>query len=352
MNRHRLMDLPPHLRALAGGSGGIESRCESLGAACVCIEGMNTNTHDSGSSSWTGDQFLNFDDSPSSKECYPTANDGSENYCTSGHTYGPVAASTQTAFLPSGHSLSYLFKQEGGGLCHIGSEPGIHYAANFTYCARTYRRYDSTTHIPQNTLEQQKILTVGGVKVPSDFIVIQLSVDVGGDVHTRFDGNYFDPPIDFTNIGNISECMSNFCRFEGCLDVSSSGEGRARLKMTRIPPGDGSSTSVNKPVGNILHPEGVDTLAIGGQGNAMYGQCSINGVDTVPCMANGRSYISYNTHFILTYVTPEDRTFWPGAASEVETGGAPSVISPVTFGTISRSHAGRYRGRDRWRTWR
>jgi hypothetical protein len=315
---------------------------------------MNTATHDGGNAVWSGSSFLNFDDSPATSECYlhspqlPNA----ENYCSTGNVYGPVTAASQSGFLPPGNTLSFLFSQNGGGICHIGSTPNINEPTDFTYCAREYRRWDASSHVPQNSLEQQKILTSPSAVVPFGqdlgsglgncpnpagcFITLQLSMDVGGDIHTRFDGDYWNPPIDFSSLGNFSECQSNLCRFEVCMDVSSTGEGRARLRMTRVPPGSGLTTTVNKPVGAVLHPGGVNVVGVAGGGDAMYGQCSVDGVSTVGCAASGRNYISYNSHYIILKTRPENRSFWPGPACEVEGGCSSTQVPTAPTGLATR----------------
>jgi hypothetical protein len=169
--------------------------------------------------------------------------------------------------------------------------------------------------VPQSDLEQQKILTIGGVELPSGYITIQISMSAGGNVHTRFDGDYWNAIPDFQSLGNMSECINNFCRFEACMDVSAAGEGRARFRMTRLPPGSGQVSVVSKPVGTVLHPSGINVQGVAGAGAAMYGQ---NGAP--------EGYNTYNSHFIITKVRPENRSFWPGPACEVEGGcsGAPT----------------------------
>jgi len=297
---------------------GTEARCTALGVNCICGEQMNGSPNITGMQG-DGGAFIDFADSPASTDCYPRlASSGGENFCYSGN-FSAVTSSSQSAFLPPGHALSFLFRQAGAGVCHIGSNPNIVEAADMTYCMRSYRRNDAASHVPQNSLEQQKILTIGGVEPPNGFITIQLSMDVGGDVHTRFDGDYWNAPIDFQGLGNMSQCIGNFCRFEACMDVSATGEGRARFRMTRLSPGSGQVTVVNKPVGTVLRPSGVNVQGVAGGGDAMYGQ-------------NG-NYITYNSHFIITKVRPENRSFWPGPACEVEggcSGGGPTPPAAPT----------------------
>ena len=297
-----------------------EAACVALGSQCLCGEPLNTNTHDGGNATWTPG-FFNFDDSPSASECWPTL--AGENYCSS-QVFSPVTAGSESGKLPSGNTLSYVLHHIGQGVCHV-THPAIVEAPNVTYCARAYRRWDATTQIPDgSSLQQQKILTIAGAPSgTNDFLNAQISLDNLGDIHTRFDGNLFDSPPDFSSLGNITpDCINNYCRFEICVDYSATGEGRVRLRRTRVSPGDGTTNTVLKPVGNTLQPSGINLIA-GPNGVSLYAQSII---------AN-----SYNTHFLVTHTRPENRSFWIGPACEVEgnCGGAPAV--PGTPANLSIS---------------
>jgi hypothetical protein len=311
---------------------GSEQRCVELGSNCVCGEPLNTATHDGGSAIWStsGGQYFNPDDSPSGTQCFPGNGNGkpgqpwnTEIYC-SAMTFTPVPASSEAGKLPSGHSLSYVIHHAGdGGICHV-SHPRIEEAVDVTYCIRSYRRYDATSYVPQNSLEQQKIQTIGGnIPNTNDVLNAQLSVDVNGDIHTRFDGNLFNAPIDFQSLGNIvTDCTNNYCRFETCWDYSAIGEGRVRFRRTNVPPGSGSAI-VFKPVGSILRPSGLSLDGPGPNGISLYSQGP-----------SGSLYNSYNTHFIVTRVRPEDRSFWPGPACEVE-GGCSGAVVPGSPASVT-----------------
>jgi hypothetical protein len=283
---------------------GTEARCTTLGSNCLCGEPMNTNTHDGGNATWTTPGFFNFDDSPSASECWPARS--GENYSSS-QLFAPISAGSEAGKLPSGQTLSYVLHHIGQGISHI-THPAISEAPNVTYCARAYRRWDATTQMPDgSSLQQQKILTIGGAPSgTNDFLNAQISLDNFGDLHTRFDGNLFDAPPTFESLGNANtDCINSYCRFEICFDYSSIGEGRVRLRRTKVSPGDGSTTTVSKPVGNILRPSGIDLIG------------APNGVSLY---AQGIIANSYNTHFLVTHTRPENRTFWIGPACEVEGG--------------------------------
>jgi hypothetical protein len=196
-----------------------------------------------------------------------------------------------------------------------------------TMCNRVYRRVDANWHVPQTgndpaNPEQQKIMGISGFEDGSTGGYgpgLQISVTVGGGIHTRFDGNMFNPPVDFQSLGTMqNDCMNNYCRFEQCFDYSAIGEGRARMRMTKIPPGNGAVSYVFKPIGQNLMPNGIHSSQVYG-GYSWYGQITTSG-----------NYTVYSTHYLVTRVVPEDRNFWPGAACEVEGGcsGAPPPPPP------------------------
>jgi len=297
-----------------------EALCTTLGSGCHCGEPMNTATHDGGNADWStgGGRLYNFDDSPSSSECWPALN--GENFCSS-QTFAPLVASAEAGKLPDAHTISTVLRHVGVGVCHI-THPAIVEAPNVTMCARYYRRWDASQEnplavIPPDEPAQQKVLTIGGAPSgTNDFLNAQISMGVGGDIHTRFDGNFFDAPVDFQGLGNITDCKNNYCRFELCVDYAANGEGRVRMRRTKVSPGDGSTNTVFKPVGNVLRPGGMNFV---GQPNgvSLFAQAS----------ALQPNFIgnSYNTTFLLARIRPENRNFWIGPATEVEGGGGPTI---------------------------
>jgi len=314
--QRRLNPASPRRYAIAGGSGGsTEDLCTTLGSSCLCGEPLNTNTHDGGSANWptSGERFFNFDDSPSATECWPTLN--GENYCNS-QFFAPLAVSAEAGKLPSGHTLSYVMHHIGVAACHV-THPAMVEAPDVTYCARAYRRWDASQEAPLATEPpdppaQQKVLTIGGAPSgTNDFLNAQISLDVGGDLHTRFDGVWFDSPNDFQSLGNLTDCKDNYCRFEICVDYSAIGEGRVRMRRTKVSPGDGSTNTVFKPIGNTLRPGGISFVPQP-NGVSLYAQTSV----VQPNFIGD----SYNTHFLVTHVRPENRNFWIGPACEVEGG--------------------------------
>ena len=288
---------------------GTEKRCSDLGSACICGEPLNGATHDGGQTTWVSGQMFNADDSPAATQCFPYPSDpGNELYCGA-PVVGPVAASNYAAFLPPGNTLSYLFLDQGPGICHVG-HPRIVEQPDMTYCIRAYSRWDPASPMPNSDFtnggQQQKIMTIGGDLAPGAGVYLnaQISLEPGGNLHTRFDGDMFNAPVDFASLGNAStDCTNAMCRFEICLDYSAIGEGRVRLRRTTIAPGSGQVTAF-KPVGNTLRPNGLDLINLGAQGLSM--------------VAQNYSPIRYNSHFIVTHVRPENRSFWPGPACEVE----------------------------------
>jgi len=305
---------------------GPEALCAGLGSQCICSEPLNTSTHDGGNPIWTPGSFYNPDDSQPPTQCYPYATDPAvEIYCAYPVSMRP--ASNYTAALPVGHSLSFIYHTEGTGICHVGAPAvGSQYQApNLTYCLRGYSRWDPASPMPNNDTtnggQQQKIITIGGDFTDAGhpyglgiYLNGQVSLDVGGNLHTRFDGNMFNAPVDFQSLGNaVTDCTNNFCRFEICFDYSAIGEGRIRMRRTSIAPGSGQVT-VYKPVGNTLQPNGLPPAGYGWTGGS-----------SLTLFAQNFAPIRDNTYFIATKVRPEDRNFWPGPACEVEGGcsGAP-----------------------------
>jgi len=303
---------------------GTEARCTSLGANCLCGEPMNTSTHDGGNATWTTPGAFNLDDSPSASECGATR--GAENYCAS-QLFAPTPAASEVGKLPAGHALSSVLHHVGAGICHL-SHPPIVEAPDVTYCARAYRRWDATSQVPgdPSLLQQQKVLTIGGAPAgTNDYLNAQISLDSGGNLHTRFDGNLFDAPVDFSSLGTMTDCIGNYCRFEICVDYSSIGEGRVRLSRTKVSPGDGTTKTVVKPVGNVRRPTGIDLTWVPG-GVSLYAQNII---------AN-----SYNTHFLVSHVRPENRAFWIGPACEVEGGCGGVTPPPIVQRTLTVTQSG------------
>jgi len=299
-----------------------EALCTTLGTNCICGEPLNTATHDGGSANWSSPvQHFDPDDSPFATQCYPGK--PAENFCAS-PVFGPIPASQEAAFLPPGHTLSFVFQHVGPSICHIAHPSISEPSPNFTYCLRHYRRWTSTSEWPTHNDpvdRQQKVTTIGWF-YPTIFDANNIQISMGGAsipvtdprgrLNTRFDGNGFDAPNDFQQIGDAeTQCVNNYCRFEVCMDVSSAGEGRARLRVTQVAPGSGQLT-VHKPVGAVLRPEGVPDNGFG----SGPGGLSMFASDLAP---NDRA-----THYIVTRVRPENRLFWPGPASEVEGGGGPT----------------------------
>jgi hypothetical protein len=318
-------------------SAGTEERCAGLGSQCLCAEGLNTATHDGGSSDWStaGGARYNPDDSPANKQCYPPNTlSGPEFYCIS-TLLAPISANSgQGAFLPPGNSLSFVLKHVGAGVCNLDHmvvrEPAPATTGGATHCLRYYRRIDPAWHVPVDANEQQKVLTIGGFVPPGGFppgpgqggfLTAQISTDVGGTIDTRFDGNLFNSSggVSGAHLGNmVTDCTNNYCRFEVCLDYSASGEGRVRQRQTKVAPGSGQF-EYRFPAGDVAQPQGLD-LSAGGGGLGWFGQINEP--------VGSQAYIDFATHFIHTRVSPEDRTFWPGAACEVE-GGCGGVIPQV-----------------------
>jgi hypothetical protein len=340
----------PGALALAG----TEERCAALGSQCVCAEGLNSATHDGGQTTWTPPgRNYNPDDSTAPKQCFAgagigfVANDSGvpsdpylEIWC--GQNFTPIPKAAVSAFLPPGNTLTHVIRDSTSGLtgiCHAGM-PRMVEAPDVTFCLRVYARWDATSEMPLDSLnQQQKIMTLGGTDgtgtVGGDRILnVQISmsvndnappVETGSRIHTRFDGDFFKAPNDFQDLGNVRDhCTNNFCRFESCLDYSASGEGRTRFRRTSVAPGSGQKT-VFKPVGTILRPDGIDMLINHGAGGgvAMYAQGAWN-------------VVRDNSHFIVTHTRPENRNFWPGPACEVEGGcnGSPSPPPPPSGAAI------------------
>jgi hypothetical protein len=323
---------------LAG--AGTEERCTTLGSQCVGGEPMNTSTMWGGTSiNWVPNdpfgRFINFDDSPSDTQLYPenpSISGGWENYCEQ-FRYVTTAAA-ESPYLPPGNILSYVFTQNGNaGVCHVGSHGTINEAPNVSYCIRHYRRWDANSHVPQNQNEQQKVMTIGGYNPtnggasPYGFVTIQISMHTGGQIGPRFDGNFWrsdgGQSTGIGDLGNMNQCQGNYCRFEICLDITAAGVGQARYRMTPVTPGNNVSSNFTSFVGTNIHPEGMQTNAVGGGGDQMYAQCT-DGVNNIPCVtapgSGGPTFISYNSHYIVTHVRPMNSTFWPGPACEVEGG--------------------------------
>jgi hypothetical protein len=302
----------------------------------------------------------------------PQANDGGLE-AFSLQALQPIAASSMSSTLPAGHTLSFVLRDQGESIAHI-MHPSIREIPGATVCLREYVRYDAASKMPgpftafgQPILasdgsflrtcdnpsgcdQQQKLMTLSG-EFPTEansFLTAQISIGQDGHIHSRFDGNMFLPPQDFQELGTIpANCVGNFCRLEICLDYSTLGEGRLRLRRTNVAPGSGQTT-VNKPVGTRCRR--ADGVQQPGAACSTTSAPDLSGTNSVTAggLAMFAQYFNptrYNSHFIMTRVRPEDRNFWPGAACEVEGGctGTPPTFFPLTI-TAAGTGSGTFTG--------
>lgn len=290
-----------------------ERLCAELGSACVCSEPLNTNTVNGGQT-WPGTvgnsitRFIDPDDSPNATECAGEAAGAAIANNTPG-TIGVVPANTQP--LPPGHSLTWVLRRQGGSIAHLRG-PDVAEASDVTYCHRGYHRWDPTSPIPDNAFapagsnSQYKIGTVGGWDPEGAANPNQLGVSSGGTIGTRADGNWFNFPPDFKQLGRQAECVNNFCRFEICIDLLPSGQAYARFRQVVLPPSPNAGVvhAYEKPPAQRL------------RSSISYAQAN-DVMDWYAQIYNGTP-LRYATHAIMAKRRPVNRTWWPGPACEVE----------------------------------
>lgn len=324
-----------------------ESLCLSppAGVTCLGAEQLNSATHDGGNSTWEwgiagwsgGNPRYDMDDSDNSHEIslrlYPIA----DNFCQNSPGMQPVTAASESAFLPAGNALSYVMRHRGyGNACAINHPPvTFNKTTGSTFCIRHYRRWDQTSQMPgpiagsPSGEPQQKVQSIGAyanTAINENVVRHQFSITPETEGITGSIGWSADFPLaglatgSAVNMGYADQdCDGNYCRFESCIDYSTSGNVHFRARMTEVSPGTGevhlrSSTDGAGHDGNMAATwslVGVDSAT----GTVFYGQ-------DVP------DIVDYASHFIAMQVDHEDQTFWPGPAVEFEGGtGNPGLMS-------------------------
>jgi hypothetical protein len=273
--------------------------------------------------------MYNMDDSPASTGCYPRT--GSESFCAATPGMKPVTAASQSAYLPSGHRLSYVMRHKGDAICHV-STPNFRLdrATGGTYCIRHYRRWDAASEMPGpagpgGAEPQQKISTVSGCADtgsgcrPEGGIKVQFSIPpttngVAGHISGGSDTHWTGLPAASPDFGNVRrDCTNNFCRFEACIDFGTDGYFQSRRRMVEVGSGEVHPPGGSTLVGNVSRPSANYILTFNG-GLMLFGQFTPGIID-------------YATHFIVAQLPYKDSTFWPGPACEVE-GGCRGIPPP------------------------
>jgi hypothetical protein len=269
----------------------------------VCSEPLDANTANGGQP-FLDQERLDLDDSPDATECHQ----GAESLYAAAKDFSAVPASEQP--LPPGHSLGWVLRKEGGGVSFLAA-PDIDEPSDTTYCQRTYQRWDPNAVLPiQSANEQYKVMTSGGWDPEGNANPIQISTATG-QIGTRFDGSWFNSPVDFQTLGHVDECRNNFCRFELCWDHHADGIAQARFRMAVLAPNPNAGRTYE-----AVKPPGVNarTRSIFKDANwplIWYTQ-----------LPSGANATRFATHAIVAKRSPADSTWWPGPACEVE-GGCP-----------------------------
>lgn len=297
-------------------AGAGEKRCSDLGSDCICSEPLNTNTVDGGQS-WAHDIYLDPDDSPNATECEGETGDGK---ALTDVTQGFRAVNVSGQPLPPGHSLSWVLRKDGGGVSVLRG-PDIDEPSNTTYCNRSYQRWDPASAIPgagsATANSQYKVSNMGGKDPNGNHNPFQLAVVQTGSIFVRADSNWFNCPVDFQGFSNGQQnCTNNFCRFETCLDHKINGKAQFRARLTYLAPHPqaGQSFVITKP--ECLIAQSRMTFQDANDPMGWYAQ-----------ELSGPS-IRYATHALTAKHTPQDSSWWPGPACEVEGGCSGAPPSP------------------------
>lgn len=309
--------------AKAGAASATEQRCSELGLGCLCSEPLDSGTVNGGQT-WPrascgdgGVCYADPDDSPDSTECPGEDRRGHALTWVSDMSSYAVPASSQP--LPSGHSISWILRVDGGGIGHL-TGPDILESKSVSVCLRSYQRWDPSSAIPDAGTatgnSQIKVSTIGGLTPNGQHNPFQMSVVANGSIGTRADSVWYNCPPDFAALGTMQECQNNFCRFEMCLDLPDSGLLTARFRKTVLAPSPqaGRVYEWAKPQCQNVRNE-IDLR--GGYNSILEFY-----IQNVPGPT-----VRYMSHGIMMKQRPADPNFWPGPAYEIE-GGEPSPPPP------------------------
>ena len=286
------------LGATSALAAAVEQRCTELGSACLCSEPLRYTS---------GGTLLENVDPPDSegadaKECGAPAVDAEP---TGMRLVNTVDNATGLDF-PGPNPPAYVLKMtsvtnDGDNSWYVYGDLPTN-VRNETICSRNYQRFGNDLPIARDPNMRIKLqeAEVGGTLIQHEIQHYNQ-----GNIGINYDCNQ-DGTVNVQMAGR-----SSWIRFESCYDVGTSSV-TTRLKATVVDSGQSDQVSCGpKP---IATPANFTLYQIGNLFLQTQGDGSVIGS-------------RYVTHAIQTR-TPLDSSFWPGPASELESGGGGSPPPP------------------------
>jgi hypothetical protein len=277
------------LGAASALAGPVEQRCTDLGSACLCSEPLR----------YTSGGTLREDVDP------PDSEGTGAKECGNGSTLDAEPTGIQLVTenandFPGPNPPAYVLKMtsttndgDNSWLLYGDLPTGVR---NETICSRNYQRFGSNLPIARDPNMRIKLqeAEVGGVLMQHE-----LQHYNQGNLGINYDCNQ-DGTVNIQLAGRTS-----WIRFESCYDVGTSSV-HTRLRATVVDTGVSDSVSCGPK--SLSTPANFTMYQIGNLFLQTLGDSSVIGS-------------RYVTHGIQTRV-PLNSSFWPGPASELETGGS------------------------------
>jgi len=282
-----------------------ESRCNELGAACVCSEPLNAQM------TIPPATFVNPPDS-TDHECAGEANDHKSVYAVGG---GAMVA----AFgMPAGSSVNQVWRIDGGGIAHL-TGTNLNFTTG-TICTRLYQRFspdfpdiDASLNPPQRAKLMQISLNGSGYLHQTEWYEyspwrVSLSiVGYGVDESVGYYGTGGRGSVTGSQVA-LNDCRNSWCRFEQCIDKDSTTVvGRGRIVVLNT----GATMTFTSDAGSFSGSVTTGPMWIGN----LFRQNS----------STGSRYVSYGAEAFW----PQANGSWIGPAYEVEPSAAPTGVTPA-----------------------
>jgi hypothetical protein len=280
------------LGATSALAAAVEQRCTELGSACLCSEPLRY------TSGGTLRENVDPPDSegPGAKEC------GNGSPALDAEPTGMQIVTETANDFPGSNPPAYVLKMR--STTNDGDNSWMIYGSlptnvrNETICSRNYQRFGSDLPIARDPNMRIKLqeAQVGGVLIQHELqhysqgnLGINYNCNQDGSVNVQLAGR------------------SSWIRFESCYDVGTSSVS-TRLKATVVDTGQSDQISCGPK--SLSTPANFTLYQIGNLFLQTLGDSSVIGS-------------RYVTHAIQTR-TPLNASFWPGPASELESGGGGS----------------------------
>lgn len=286
----------------------VEQRCTDLGSACLCSEPLR----------YTSGGTLQEDVDPPDSEGAGAKECGSGGRAVDAEPTGMRLVNTVDGAsgvdFPGPNPPAYVLKMT--SIANDGDNGWLIWGTlptnvrNETICSRTYQRFGNDLPIARDPNMRVKLqeAEVGGVLIQHE-----LQHYSQGNIGINYDCNQ-DGTVNVQLAGRTS-----WIRFESCYDVGTSSV-NTRLKATVVDTGVSDMVSCGpKPLST---PANFTLYQIGNLFLQTQGDTSVIGS-------------RYVTHAIQTR-TPLNSSFWPGPASELESGGGSTPPPPPPSDSLGK----------------